>query len=96
VTRHVVVRREARMEAADAARWYKARSPAVARRFRHVIRDAIRLVAEHPEAFPLVRPSIRRLLTKEFPYAIFFAVESGVIIVLAILHQARHPERWPK
>jgi plasmid stabilization system protein ParE len=56
----------------------------------------MRSIAEWPSGFTEVSDGIRRALTTRFPYAIFFSEESGVIVVLAIKHQAQDPASWPK
>jgi len=31
-----------------------------------------------------------------FPYSLFYLLDAGEVVVLAVEHQARHPERWKK
>ena len=52
-------------------------------------------ISERPDSFAEVVSGVRRALTQQFPYAIFFAEEQGVVVVLAIKHQAQDPARWP-
>jgi toxin ParE1/3/4 len=94
--RRVVVRPEARAELSEAAAWYGSKSPAVAARFRTAVRETIVRISEWPAAFTEISPGIRRALTTQFPYAIFFSEESRVIVILAIKHQAQDPGSWPK
>jgi len=51
-------------------------------------------ISEWPAAFTEISPGIRRALASQFPYAIFYAEENGVVI-LAIKHQAQDPDSWP-
>jgi plasmid stabilization system protein ParE len=43
-----------------------------------------------------VTSGIRRALTPQFPYAVFFAEDAHMIVILAVKHQAQDPESWPK
>lgn len=95
VKRRIVLRPEARAELADAADWYRSRSGVVAAAFGSVIRETIARIAERPHAFAEIVPGVRRALTTQFPYAVFYAEEDDSIIVLAIKHQAQDPARWP-
>jgi plasmid stabilization system protein ParE len=36
------------------------------------------------------------VLTRLFPYCIYFSVEADAIVVLAVLHSARDPEEWQR
>ena len=95
MTRRVVVRPPARQHLVEAARWYRRRSPSLAEGFRDSIRAAIERVAERPDSFSEIAPGIRRALTRQFPYAVFFAQDGNVIVILEILHQAQDPDQWP-
>ncbi len=43
-----------------------------------------------------LRSGIRRALVRRFPYAVYFAIEHDVIIVLAVLHVSRDPTEWQR
>jgi plasmid stabilization system protein ParE len=91
----VLVRPQARDELAEAARWYRGKSPLVATAFRAAVRQTVQRISERPASFPEISPGIRRALARRFPYAIFFAVEQTVVVVLAIKQQAQDPASWP-
>lgn len=91
----VVLRPEARAELAEAAAWYRAKSLVVTAAFREAIHQTIDRIVERPSSFVEILPGIRRALTPQFPYAIFFADEEDSIVILAIRHQAQDPADWP-
>jgi plasmid stabilization system protein ParE len=95
VKRRIIVRPEARAELAEAAAWYRSKSSVVVAGFRAAIRQTIVRIAERPAAFAEILPGVRRALTSQFPYAIFFAEGNDSIVVLAIKHQAQDPASWP-
>ena len=48
-------------------------------------------IALGPFKYPVLRSGVRRALTKRFPYAVYFAVEGDVVVVVAVLHANRDP-----
>ena len=40
------------------------------------------------------RPEVRRVLTRRFPYCIFFILSEDAIVVFRVLHGARHDRNW--
>jgi toxin ParE1/3/4 len=58
--------------------------------------EAIASIADRPGSFVEVTNGVRRALTRRFPYAIFFAEEGRVIVILAIKQQAQDPASWPQ
>jgi plasmid stabilization system protein ParE len=50
-----------------------------------------------PRRFPQVIGSVHRALLRKYPYAVFFRIRTDpIVVVLAVLHQRRNPERWPR
>lgn len=58
--------------------------------------SAITRVAENPFRYPCLRrkPEVRRVLTDRFPYRVFFIRRDTEIIVIRVLHGARHDREW--
>ena len=53
---------------------------------------AIALAREYPNAFVLVHKSLRRILLRRFPYALFYRADAERIVVFGVFHQSRDPE----
>jgi plasmid stabilization system protein ParE len=53
-------------------------------------------IADGPFKYEDLRSGIRRALLRRFPYAVYFAVEVDVVVVLAILHVTRDPAEWQR
>jgi plasmid stabilization system protein ParE len=53
-------------------------------------------VADGPLKYQHLRSGIRRALVRRFPYAVYFAIEDDVIVVLAVLHVSRDPAEWQR
>ncbi len=87
----VIVRPEAERDIRDAHSWYANISPALSEQFLSAVDQAITAVLENPLAFQVLHRSLRRVLLRRFPYAMFFAAEESRIVVVGVLHQARDP-----
>lgn len=89
--REVLVRSEAERDIRETRGWYAAISPALGAQFLTAVDQAVTSSADNPLAFQVIHRSLRRVLLRKFPYALFFVAEETRVIVVGILHQARHP-----
>lgn len=87
---------EAELDVDDAYSWYQAQSPGRATDFLGAVDTRITSIRRHPEAYPLVDPTMRRALLRRFPYAVFYEVEPVEIVVYAVFHCARDPRAWKR
>ena len=91
---------EAEAELDDAATWYDDRSEGLGDEFMDISREAMMLIVDSPETWPLWPkaparlPPIRRFLLPRFPYAIAYQAFPGLLAVLAIVHERRKPFYW--
>lgn len=85
---------EAIEEAADARRWYEARSSRAALAFISELDRAMEAIATHPERWPQIDEEARRYLMRWFPYAVVYRPRSHVVLVVAIAHMRRRPGYW--
>jgi toxin ParE1/3/4 len=53
----------------------------------------VRLLEEQPERRPIYYNGFRRLITRRFPYKIFYRIEGDRVIVFRILHAKRDHRR---
>ena len=72
VSRDLIIRPEAETEMAEAYDWYEARSSGLGADFLLSVDAVLQAAARNPGQFPVVHRSIRRGLTKRFPYQVFF------------------------
>ena len=90
------IRQAAEADVAEAAQWYNQRQPGLGEKFIREVDRTIARVLENPLAFPVIlrRHEVRRLLTKRFPYRIFFSLKGEVVVVHAVLHGRRDDRHW--
>lgn len=96
MNRRLIVRPEAEADITDAALWYESREPGLGLELVSEVRSAISRALKNPESFKHVRrnPTVRRVLTRRFPYRVFFIVRPDAIVVFAVLHATRHDRVW--
>jgi plasmid stabilization system protein ParE len=92
----VIFRPQAVEDVVEAAAWYETHAPGLGEQLIDEILTATHRAQENPELFRIVRreDNVRRVLTKRFPYRIFFSVVGETLYVHAVLHGARHDRRW--
>jgi len=78
----------------DAACYYERQAPCLGADFLTKIETALQDIATAPERWPIMRDNIRRRLIRRFPYSLLYRVDPQEIIILAVMHQKRHPSYW--
>jgi len=89
----VIVRQGAQADILEVALWYESRRPGLGSEFTLRFDALVERIAQTPLQFPEVGNGVRRALLQRFPYAIYFIVTASPIVV-AVLHQHRHPDTW--
>jgi len=75
----------------SAFRWYEEKSQGLGEEFLRIAYANSEEVCANPELYREVVPGFRRRLMRRFPYAIYFRIQEGKVIVVGILHCARNP-----
>lgn len=91
--RLVVFRRVARSEYDEAVAWYEGERAGLGLEFKNAVDELLARIEAMPLMFRAVRGPVRRAVVKRFPYTIHFLNETDRIVVLAVYHAARDPEK---
>ncbi|WP_367079223.1 type II toxin-antitoxin system RelE/ParE family toxin [Luteitalea sp.] len=91
----VVFRPQAAAEAVEVQEWYETRSSGLGDQFGEALEELVERIANLPAAFPRVHGATQRAVLRRFPYAVYFRVASGSVVVLSI-HGRQHPSRWQR
>jgi len=87
---------EALEEYKHAAHYYEKCQPGLGQRFLAAIEQAILHITEKPEQWKILEKDVRRHLTRVFPYAILYTIESNYILIIAVMHCNREPGYWKR
>jgi plasmid stabilization system protein ParE len=85
---------EAEEEFREAVWFYEKEAPGVGLRFIAEVRKGVTFITENPYAAVDVGGGIRRKVLNHFPYTLMYAVESHLIVIVAVAHQKRRPRYW--
>ena len=94
MTYSVRIRPKARVDLAEAGRWYEAQRVGLGTRFIDEVYAVLELLADQPLVYMEVLRGTRRALLHGFPFGIYYRVIGATISIVAILHSSRHPNRW--
>lgn len=92
----VVYRRQVGRDLAAGFGYYEGQSKGLGEQFLTATGSAFDAIERYPQMFAQVHGEIRRALLSQFPYGVFYRVESRRVVVLAVLHTARDPRIWPQ
>jgi plasmid stabilization system protein ParE len=81
-------------EMTEAALFYERAAARLGDDFLDDVQFAIDSVRERPELGATVPFGFRRVLLRRFPFSIIYAVESSLILIIAVAHQRRAPGYW--
>ncbi len=89
-----LVQTGARRDLAQIRDFYNSKRSGLGDRFLRVAKAKINSIGEQPESFSYSEAPYRFSLLPNFPFVIHFEVLGDTVVVFAVLHTARDPERW--
>jgi plasmid stabilization system protein ParE len=95
MTRQFVLRKRAHDDLRTAYRWYESQRSGLGEEFLRAVGEKFEAIRQFPEANPIIYLQVRRAVVSRFPYLVFYVLKPNRVDVLAVLHYARSPERWP-
>ena len=94
MNRQVVFRPDSEAEIRDAHTWYENRRPGLGADFLLCIEEVLDKIRRGSGQYPIVHGEVRRALIRRFPYGLFYILEEGTIVILAVFHGSRDPMDW--
>ena len=85
---------DADAELADARQWYAHQRVDLDLEFVECIDDALSRIVQNPKLYPIVYRTLRRVVVRRFPFAVFYEVNADEIQVIAVFHSRRDPKMW--
>ena len=92
----LIIRPEAEQDIRGAFGWYEDRVSGLGKDFLRCVDAAFSKISRSPLAYPIIYKNTHRILTRRFPFGIFYIIAQHKIIVLAVLHARRDPSLWRK
>ena len=84
----------AEVDVEEAYHWYERRRSGLGSDFLLSIEETIEKCLRQPNMYPVVHGDIRRAVIRRFPYGIFYSVANELLIVIAVFHVSREPNRF--
>lgn len=85
---------DAEADVAEAIAFYDGRRAGLGSDFLSEFLGTCGRVGDAPEAWPMLEKPVRRCLVERFPYAVYYRIDPGEIVVLAVMHTRRKPGAW--
>jgi len=85
--------REAEIELAEARLWYSHQGEGLDVALMKRVDQAFSAIAAAPHSYPIVYRTLRRAVVRQFPFAVFYEAAGNEIVVFAIYHSRRDPEK---
>lgn len=76
--------------------WYENERQGLGLEFLDELREGYNRIVAGPLKYEELRGGIRRVLLRRFPYAVYFATEGDIVVVVAVLHASRDPAEWQR
>jgi len=89
-------RPEVAVDLEEAFQWYEQRQEGLGSSFAQNVDACVTRIRHQPEIYSKVdrRTGVRRGRVERFPYSVMYLVEPEMVVVLAVVHQAREPGIW--
>ena len=94
MSRELIIRPEAEADLAEAFEWYETHVPGLGSEFIRTVDSLFNSIIRNPQAYPVVYKTALRALTRKFPYEVFFMVDADRVVIVAVFHARRSPQRW--
>jgi plasmid stabilization system protein ParE len=78
----------------DAAVFYEQQVERLGQSFLSIMEAAIDDLGAQPESWPEIEDGIRRRPLRRFPYSVLYRIDKDEIVIVAVMHQRRHPRYW--
>lgn len=85
---------EAEAEVFAAANYYEGQQVDLGKRFLSSIEDGLSRIRMNPRLYPQIDGTVRRCLTRTFPFGILFREKEEHVEIIAVMHLRREPGYW--
>ena len=90
----MIVRPEAEADLRQARAWYERQRSGLGTEFILCVEEVLERIDRNPEGYAVVYEGLRRAMTRRFPYAVYFRIAEGEVVIVGVFHMRRHPQKW--
>lgn len=87
---------EADFEMMEAAVMYETLQHDLGKRFLSEVQNALTHIQINSQLYPVIYRDVRKCMTKTFPFNVLFRRIGDQIVIMAVMHQKRHPNYWKR
>lgn len=91
---NLTIRPEAETDLSEAYQYYEACRENLGADFLLCIEESLERIVKEPHLYQTIYKNIRRVLSRRFPYCIYYITIGKNIIVIAVLHVRKNPANW--
>ncbi len=86
----------AKQDIKESAQWYNKKQRGLGKRFISYVRKKVKFICQNPTATAVRYNNTRCAVLDVFPFMLYYSIdeEQELVIVSAVLHTSRGPERW--
>lgn len=85
---------DAKEDLRDGVIYYEDKQAGLGQDFIEKVEEALERIRKNPKQFPKIYKDVRKTLLNKFPHKVLFVTRSMQIIVFAVFHSSRNPQRW--
>lgn len=84
----------ARLELMQSIEYYESMQPGLGLAFSDQVFSAMARIEEFPDGWTPLDESLHRCLVNQFPYALIYAIEGDVLLIVSVMNLHRKPDYW--
>lgn len=84
----------AQRELMEAIAYYNNERAGLGFEFAGEFKNTVLRIIDFPDTWPKISERTRRCLMNKFPYALLYQNEPEKILIVAVMHMRRDPEKW--
>ncbi len=90
----MIFKAEATQDILEAVRWYEDRRAGLGRQLALSFQRVFDQIQRMPELHRVVHGNVRRAVLRDYPYCVYYRIDPGEVVILAVMHSKRDPQLW--
>ena len=90
----MIILPEAETDLEYARDWYERQRDGLGDAFLLAMEEVLERIDRTTDMNAVVHQTVRRALTRRFPYAVYYQIEGDEVVVVGVFHAGRDPREW--